>query len=439
MLLFIFLFWIVESEWVGILEFHVEKFQIDHLVRIYKPNIPVSRVSGYLCHPPDYDCPLKPIILVAAVNSSATLNEALLLSNSKKAKALVVITDMQLDNWPKNILGFKLPTANGQVLLKKLSDNPHQELAHISYFFKYHCEIYNPIIYEYIVLSIVWALILGLWLYNSYVRNLNFADMNHKYASLILAFKTIELLSSLFFWSSCPYNQIISQLFSLLKDQCRALYETSLFAYIMALSKGWHLSISAPNRNEFSYIIMLTVVIYVFDCALNLIESSMSVFILSLFLVIFSHSFYFSFKTLKVLKNQYAIVRESGDYRLFRVVSQKIKLFRAFVGILSWYVIGELIFHGMIWFYEIDEINDEDRNTELWIGIHESLEIITFTFILYLLRARSMGPYFSLTINPESHSKMIPFYEASRMAPTERSIVAIQLPSEIVLGKLIVT
>jgi hypothetical protein len=190
------------------------------------------------------------------------------------------------------------------------------------------------------------------------------------------------------------------------------------------------------GRKEFNYLVILIILIYIFDSAINIIQEGMEYLDIILYLTVLLNLLFFSFNTFKVLRTQMEVIQETGMDLLIPTVIKKKTLLLGFVVLFLGYFVGEFLIH----FYLINFIVESEvsiyKKAALILLIHEIVEICSIGGIFYLYRAREMGAFFNVDFDTTPNFRVLPFYE-SKQDCNEGFILTVVLPSnKIMLGKL---
>jgi hypothetical protein len=283
------------------------------------------------------------------------------------------------------------------------------------------------------VFLLLWVLVVSVWVYNNYRRNYMNADLFHKFSTSILIFKLLNITASFIKGLNCPIEErMTAEFLDLFFKQTRSLYETSFFAYLLLVSKGWILVLNAMDRKEFNYLVIIIILIYIFDSAVNIISLGMQEITLLLYLIVISHILLFGARTIKAIKTQASVIEETGMDLLIPVTRMKRRIFFIFLTIALGYFIGELAVH-----YTFDMKEPFDFSSYSWFCFfHEVLEILTISAIFYLYRARDMGRFFTVEFDGRpGFRRILPFYEAKNECD-EGVMLAVILPrNKIMIAK----
>ena len=270
-----------------------------------------------------------------------------------------------------------------------------------------------------------WVLVLSVWLYNNYRLNSMNADLFHKFSTSILIFKLLNITASLIIRLNCPIEERMTvEFLDLFFKQTRSLYETSFFAYLLLVSKGWILVLNTMDRKEFNYFVIIVILIYIFDSAVNIISLGMQEITLILYVIVISHIILFGVRTIKAIRTQASVIEETGMDLLVPVTRMKRRIFYMFLAIALGYFLGELAVH-----YTFDKSGPLDFSSYYWFCFfHEILEILTISGIFYLYRARDMGRFFTVEFDGRpGFRRILPFYEAKKECD-EGVMLAVILP-----------
>ena len=273
-----------------------------------------------------------------------------------------------------------------------------------------------------------------LWIYNNHTINSNDAELFHKFSTVILIFKTMNLLAMFSIAVSCPItSRMTGEFLELFEKQTRSLYETSFFAYLLLLSKGWVLAVNTMDKKEFNYLIIVIIFIYILDSAVNIIGIGLIYLVYLLYLVEVVHLTFFSITSFRLLKTQLELIQETGMDLLLPVARSKQRQFFLFLGVTYSYFLCELFVHAG--FSEIGNL--EFGKQSMAYLCHEMIEIGCIGLIFYMYRARKLGRFFSVELQGSpGFQRVIPFYEA-RSECLDGIMLAIKMPrGDLKLGKL---
>ena len=254
---------------------------------------------------------------------------------------------------------------------------------------------------------------------------------------MLLVFKIFNVAAYLAEYFHCPPERMTYEVLELFQKQTRSLYETSFFAYLLLLSKGWSLIISTMGRKEFNYLVILIILIYIFDSAANIIGVQMQTVSFVLYCVVVFHALVYGIHTVKMLQTQMEMIQETGMDLLFPVTVKKRTLFITFLALMMGFFMGEYLIH----FYLVSSVSQIDTvwqdKLALINGAHEVLEFTAIFAIFYLYRARDMGRFFTVDFDSRpSFRRILPFYE-SRPDCEEGLVISVVLPqNRLMLGKL---
>ena len=226
--------------------------------------------------------------------------------------------------------------------------------------------------------------------------NRRHSNLLHRFCTLIIVFKAVVCLSIVYLCAHCPPTIYGTTLVILVMKQTNSLYQTFLYSLLVILSKGWGLVRTQVTRNEFKYLTIFLLVIYVLTSTINIIGQGALVLLLIILLVLFGHCFVYSFGTLKGLKHQ---IQAAIQARLASVVPsciRKKKLFIAYIALFMSYFSMEIAFNSVI-MGSLDSVDifDESKDAILSI-IQESYELGIVALVVYLYRATQQDPYFSI-------------------------------------------
>lgn len=305
-------------------------------------------------------------------------------------------------------------------------------------FYIVHCEEYTSTITIITISLILWGLGIILWVFNNSHVNSAHAELFHKISTAILIFKALNLTAHMLIYTFCPFEKIVTEeILELFKKQTRSLYETAFFAYLLLLSKGWLLIMNTMNRKEFNYLIIVVIIIYIFDSALNIIGYGISSATMVMHLLVISHCIGFAMQTIKTLNSQLQVMRETGMDLLIPVTKSKKSLFMILCILTYGYFIEEYLVY--INFEGMDDPYSklEYQTISMPCLFHEIIEMVSIGGIFYLYRARNMGRFFSVEFDSRpSFRRVLPFYESN--GGCEDGIMAVVcLPrNKFVVGKI---
>lgn len=234
---------------------------------------------------------------------------------------------------------------------------------------------------------------------------------------------------------SCPVQSLMTREFlELFEKQTRSLYETSFYAYLLILSKGWVLVVNTMNKKEFNYLIIVIIFIYILDSAVNIIGVQIIYFAYLLYVIVIVHMALFSVSGFKILKTQIALIRETGMDLLIPVARSKKIQFIKFLILSIGYFLGEFLVH--FYFRDVGELDFEMQRFSCFFN--EIIELLSISAIFYLYRARKLGRYYSVELqNSPGVQRILPFYEAKKDC-AEGPILTVSLPrGTLKLGKLV--
>jgi hypothetical protein len=301
-----------------------------------------------------------------------------------------------------------------------------------------HCEEYTATLAILTLTFILWGVGVFLWIHNNSRTNSAYAELFHKFSTTILIFKVLNLFANLMKLGFCHIDTDVTQEFlDLLNKQTRSLYETAFFAYIILLSKGWSLVMNIMDRKEFNYLIIVIIIIYIFDSAVNIIGERIVFGVWFLYMIVVVHCFCFAFQTFKILNNQLRVVRDTGMDLLVPITKSKRLLFIAFCGFLCGYFAEEYLVHKVFKLQYDPYVKLDYETLTMFYLFHEMLEMVTIGGVFYLYRARNMGRFFTMEFDSrESFRRVLPFYE-SKETCQEGIIMTICLPrNKIIIGKI---
>jgi hypothetical protein len=281
----------------------------------------------------------------------------------------------------------------------------------------------------------LWVGITGLWIYNNHTTNSADAELFHKFSTVILVFKTLNLLAMFSASVFCPIRNMMTwEFLELFEKQTRSLYETSFFAYLLLLSKGWVLVVNTMDKKEFNYLIIVIIFIYILDSAVNIIGLGIIYLVYLLYLVVIVHVASFSITSLKLIKAQILLIQETGIDSLLPVSKEKRRQFLIFLVVSFSYFISEFCVHWI--FNEVKEL--DFKKQRLSYLSHEIIELIPIATIFYLYRARKLGRFYSVELQSSpGFQRILPFYEAKKDC-SSGILLAVTLPKgTLKLGKLV--
>ena len=234
---------------------------------------------------------------------------------------------------------------------------------------------------------------------------------------------------------SCPVQSLMTREFlELFEKQTRSLYETSFFALLLILSKGWVLVVSSMNKREFNYLIIVIIFIYILDSAVNIIGLEIIYFAYLLYLIVTVHMALFSVSGFKILKTQIALISETGMDLLLPIAKSKKTQLIKFLIISTGYFLCELL--AQFYFRDVGELEFDQQRLSCFFN--EIIELLSISAIFYLYRARRLGRYYSIELQSSpGFQRILPFYEAKKDC-ADGIILAVSLPrGTLKLGKLV--
>ena len=341
----------------------------------------------------------------------------------------IIITD---DNFKSNLSAtvFKMSTTDAGDLLEDDSTS-------LTLCYNYDCSDYGPLLILYTILFVMWVFGTTLWVYNNHQANHSHAELFHKFCTVLLVFKLLNVVANLAEYLHCPPARMTLEVLELFQKQTRSLYETSFFAYLLLLSKGWFLIMNTMGRKEFNYLVILVIFIYIFDSAVNIIGLRLKSVSFFMYCVVVFHVLVFGINTLKLLHTQMEVIRETGMDLLLPVTVKKKNIFVVFLAIMMGYFVGEYLMH--FYLFSAVERLDKPSNEKLVLesGVHEFVEAATIFGIFYLYRARDMGRFFTVDFESRpSFMRILPFYESKRECEDGLFMTVILPRKKIMLGKL---
>ena len=373
------------------------------------------------------------------------LNETISYSESLNASAVILITDETEIEWPLNYTGFRMNQTEGQKLTEEVNSVEYA-WGNLVYYFKCkdyldHCERlqYLEVLFE--ILLYLWLGFLGWWFYNNHYKNAEHAEHFHKLSTLVLVFKFLNILASLSEVKNCPPTTVSSELLGLMRKQCRTLYETSFFSLILLLSKGWLVSRNNMSRNEFNYIVLVLIGVYIMDSATNIIGSPVAFMTFFMYAGLMFHGATYCYSTWKGIQAHIDLVQQTGINHLSAVCEYKKVMFSRFMLLFFGYFLAEALIHFVVENLFVDLDAYMQTKIAIWYSFHEAMELAILMSIFFLYRARYLGRYFSLLVfemeQPVSRS-IIPFYQTAKKSVSSECIIATALPdNSIKLAKLL--
>ena len=357
--------------------------------------------------------------------NSSTLYD---LSRLNSTVAIIISDDDFRSNLTATV--FKISTVDAGDLLE-------DESTWLTLCYNYDCSDYGPLLIMYTILFLVWVFGTMLWVYNNHQVNYSHAELFHKFCTVVLVFKLLNVVGTLVEFLHCPPSRMTLEMLELFQKQTRSLYETSFFAYLLLLSKGWHLIMSTMGRKEFNYLVILIIFIYIFDSAVNIIGIKLKTVSFLMYCVVVLHILAFGMRTIKLLHTQMEVIRETGMELLLPVTVKKRNIFMIFLALMIGYFIGEYLMHFYL-FHEVEKLDKTPyEKFILGNGVHELVEALTIFGIFYLYRARDMGRFFTIDFDSRpSFMRILPFYESNRECEDGLFMTVILPRQKIMLGKL---
>lgn len=242
----------------------------------------------------------------------------------------------------------------------------------------------------------------------------------------------------MFLYMSCPFErQVLVEILQLLSSQTRSLYEAAFFAYLLLLSKGFLLTVNAIDQRDSNYLIIIVIIIYILDSALNIFGSGFGVITMLMYMFVICHFVGFSISTFRAFSTQMEIIRETGMDFLYSITLGKKHLFTLFLGFSIGYFIEEFLIHNT---FDISykAYSKMDYQALNWFCfLHEIIEIVSVGAIFYLYRARNLGRFATIEIDRVSNlGHALPFYESNSQCE-EGLFAIVSLPGKkVLLGKL---
>ncbi|OMJ84121.1 hypothetical protein SteCoe_14812 [Stentor coeruleus] len=427
MLILITLLLAASSEWVGNITLYPSNNIFTGIRAITKNSFRKIDLNFTICWDmaKSFNCSDKVVIL----QYSNTTEE--IITSLNPSAAIIISNITHYKNF--TIPVFEISEKNAQGLI-----NFSDTIMRIRYSKNPHCEEYTATLAILTLTFILWGVGVFLWIHNNSRTNSAYAELFHKFSTTILIFKVLNLFANLMKLSFCHVDIDVTQEFlDLLNKQTRSLYETAFFAYIILLSKGWSLIMNTMDRKEFNYLIIVIIIIYIFDSAVNIIGERIVFGIWFLYLIVVVHCFGFALQTFKVLNNQLQAVRDTGMDLLIPITKSKRLLFVAFCGFMCGYFAEEYFVHEVFGWKYNPYVKLDYEIVTLFHLFHEMLEMVTIGGIFYLYRARNMGRFFTMEFDSrESFRRVLPFYE-SKETCQEGVVMAVCLPrNKIIIGKI---
>ncbi|OMJ73094.1 hypothetical protein SteCoe_28296 [Stentor coeruleus] len=418
---------IVASEWVG-------NITLSPSLKFYGQIRAVSGIKNWpldlnftICKDIEYNrkCTDKVVILADVSNIGVNI------TNLNASAAIVISNTHHSVNI--TIPVFEISEQHSLGLI-----NTSDTSMRILYDYDFHCEEYTSTIKIITISLILWGLGIILWVYNNSHINSAHAELFHKFSTAILIFKALNLTAHMLIYTFCPFEKIVTEeILELFKKQTRSLYETAFFAYLLLLSKGWLLVMNTMDRKEFNYLIIVVIIIYIFDSALNIIGYGIGSATMVMYLLVITHYIGFAMQTIKSLNSQLQVMRETGMDLLIPVTKNKRFLFMILCSLTCGYFIEEYLvyinFEGMD-----DPYSKLDYQTiSMSCFFHEIIEMVSIGGIFYLYRARNMGRFFSVEFDSRpSFRRVLPFYESNDECEDGVMVVVCLPRNKYVVGKI---
>lgn len=391
------------SEWIG--ELNLPEFNTKYLILNRLDVSEPFRMKGYLCE--NLNCTFPKILL--HFNQSLSSIRHQIFEHSPQASILFSNTSM---SWFFTTPCFQISEAYYPEISKYLLTH-NTVLGEIFYSFECnfhldHCENSVILISTCIIFSSFWLIFTILWILNTYSINARYSMYFHKVSSTVLVFKVLTVISTLWYWSTCPYNSSLAQLVGLLRAQCMSLYDTSLLSFQLFVSQGVYLHENI-SRQAVSYSLMLIVLTYILACGGNLMGTKFHTISLIMTLLIFANVLYFSLVNLKKIIQQRAAVFLTGHTLLASTISSRLVLISIVFFLQVLYFTGQVLAHILFADTSLRILSKESIIDYEAAFTTELIEACILFALFTILRSKPVGQFYYSEINFE---RLVPFYHS---------------------------
>lgn len=259
------------------------------------------------------------------------------------------------------------------------------------------------------------------------------SKLSHKFATVLLVFKTLNTLSNLLLVNNCPPTPAVYQFLLLLIQQTRSLYETSLFLHLLILSKGWVIARENITTKELKYLVVYTILLYIMDSSVNISRTTaLSTVSYIMYLSLLANYCYFCARTIQGIYIQIQISSQIRLPEMSRAFQGKKRIFFTFIALLVSYFACKAFSHFVL----IPIVISINQPNAIQFGIfeffNEAFEFVIIVSIYFLYRPRYLGRYFSMNLYDfESTSQPViaPFYDTQAPFEGEPPLVFLKTPS----------
>lgn len=230
---------------------------------------------------------------------------------------------------------------------------------------------------------------LAVWLLRSHCGGGSLQPFT-KVLTALLSFKLLNVYSAYAKVSLCGSGSTALSLLAVINSASRAMYESMLYGVLVLLSCGLFLVCNSLRRSRVSYLSFLVSVIYMVISAKNMLRVKSTALSLTVFLVVWGNSAFFSTLTLIRLRS---FLRETeflhtARYRISLLVKKR--SFQWFVAVTQCYFVGEGLFHGLL--TPLTQSIPALERVALLHSVHEAMEYLTLACVYYLYQAVIQEP-----------------------------------------------
>ncbi|KAJ7299216.1 hypothetical protein O6H91_Y273700 [Diphasiastrum complanatum] len=255
-------------------------------------------------------------------------------------------------------------------------------------------ESYRPLPFVFFGLLMVWTVLLGFWILNTWCKR-QWQTGNLQWAlTLVPILKALVLGLSFAFWYSCLNLSMCSFWVAFGVFVSRIFFETSCFIGFLLISYGYCIMHEQLSLSERRSIAGLSSLLYLTLTGYKAAVPQFAVLVVVMYSVLLYVIFLHVSRNLNLLQEQLQYIHDEGVHMMHTAIYTKYTMFKNFQGVMLIMMVAEILMHA----------RPDGVASEYWMRLllREWTEIAMFFYIGWTFRSREVTPFF--TVIPRLHS-----------------------------------
>jgi hypothetical protein len=124
------------------------------------------------------------------------------------------------------------------------------------------CEVFDHVPTVFLPFFVAWVVALGLWLFNTLVRNVASSNNLHRMLTCLPLVEAIYTFLCIFYYGSCPWGSFPSQLVAAALLMVVILKEPLNLLCLLLVAKGWHITREQLHHGENRVVVVSVIMLY---------------------------------------------------------------------------------------------------------------------------------------------------------------------------------